>query len=71
MCQGQQQVDGRPALPALPKERREVSLPQPKLSPPAEVQVSELSDLSIFLVCLGSFVSILLLGICGYFSLNR
>ncbi|XP_036731990.2 interleukin-12 receptor subunit beta-1 isoform X2 [Manis pentadactyla] len=36
-----------------------------------EVQVSELSDLSIFLVCLGSFVSILLLGICGYFSLNR
>ncbi|KAK2499788.1 hypothetical protein MC885_004823 [Smutsia gigantea] len=36
-----------------------------------EVPVSELSDLSIFLVCLGSFVSILLLGIFGYFSLNR
>lgn len=36
-----------------------------------EVQVSELSDLSIFLASLGSFVSILLLGIFGYLSLNR
>eukprot|EP00070_Physeter_catodon_P026084 XP_023990027.1 interleukin-12 receptor subunit beta-1 isoform X1 [Physeter catodon] len=46
-------------------------------SPPAqalllpEVQVSELSDLSIFLASLGSFVSILLLGIFGYLGLNR
>ncbi|KAL1286736.1 IL12RB1 [Ovibos moschatus] len=36
-----------------------------------EVQVSELSDLSIFLASLGSFVSILLLGIFGHLSLNR
>uniref|UniRef100_A0A8C0AL00 Interleukin-12 receptor subunit beta-1 n=1 Tax=Bos mutus grunniens TaxID=30521 RepID=A0A8C0AL00_BOSMU len=36
-----------------------------------EVQVSELSDLSIFLASLGSFVSILLLGIFGYLGLNR
>ncbi|XP_061044617.1 interleukin-12 receptor subunit beta-1 [Eubalaena glacialis] len=46
-------------------------------SPPAqalllpEVQVSELSNLSIFLTSLGSFVSILLLGIFGYLGLNR
>ncbi|TKC50059.1 hypothetical protein EI555_001141 [Monodon monoceros] len=36
-----------------------------------EVQVSELSDLSIFLASFGSFVSILLLGIFGYLGLNR
>ncbi|XP_043766901.1 interleukin-12 receptor subunit beta-1 isoform X1 [Cervus elaphus] len=36
-----------------------------------EVQVSELSDWSIFLASLGSFVSILLLGIFGYHGLNR
>ncbi|KAB0406620.1 hypothetical protein E2I00_018623 [Balaenoptera physalus] len=36
-----------------------------------EVQVSELSNLSIFLTSLGSFVSILLLGIFGYLGLNR
>ncbi|XP_057566197.1 interleukin-12 receptor subunit beta-1 isoform X2 [Hippopotamus amphibius kiboko] len=36
-----------------------------------EVQVSELSDLFIFLASLGSFLSILLLGIFGYLGLNR
>ncbi|XP_030872988.1 interleukin-12 receptor subunit beta-1 isoform X2 [Leptonychotes weddellii] len=36
-----------------------------------EVQVSRLFDLSILLVSLGSFASILLLGVVGYLSLNR
>ncbi|XP_025740821.2 interleukin-12 receptor subunit beta-1 isoform X2 [Callorhinus ursinus] len=36
-----------------------------------EVQVSRLFDLSILLVSLGSFASILLLGVIGYLSLNR
>uniref|UniRef100_A0A8D1XHQ9 Interleukin 12 receptor subunit beta 1 n=2 Tax=Sus scrofa TaxID=9823 RepID=A0A8D1XHQ9_PIG len=36
-----------------------------------EVPVSELRDLSIFLASLGSFMSILLLGVFGYLGLNR
>ncbi|XP_059552225.1 interleukin-12 receptor subunit beta-1 isoform X1 [Myotis daubentonii] len=36
-----------------------------------DVQLPELSGLSIFLASLGSFLSILLLGVLGYFSLNR
>ncbi|KAF5913690.1 hypothetical protein HPG69_017466, partial [Diceros bicornis minor] len=36
-----------------------------------EVQVSELADLSVLLASLGSFVSILLLGVLGYLGLNR
>ncbi|KAM5232684.1 interleukin-12 receptor subunit beta-1 isoform 1-T1 [Hipposideros larvatus] len=36
-----------------------------------EVQVFELSDLSIFLASLGSFLTILLLGVLVYLSLNR
>ncbi|XP_031545284.2 interleukin-12 receptor subunit beta-1 isoform X2 [Vicugna pacos] len=36
-----------------------------------EVQVSEFPDLSILLASLGSFVSILLLGVFGYLGLNR
>ncbi|XP_036138085.1 interleukin-12 receptor subunit beta-1 [Molossus molossus] len=38
---------------------------------PKEIQFSESSHLSIILASLGSFLSILLLGILGYFSLNR
>ncbi|XP_039099189.1 interleukin-12 receptor subunit beta-1 isoform X3 [Hyaena hyaena] len=36
-----------------------------------EAQVSRLFDLSVLLASLGSFVSILLLGVLGYFGLNR
>ncbi|CAD7685361.1 unnamed protein product [Nyctereutes procyonoides] len=36
-----------------------------------EVQVSQVFELSIILVSLGSFVSILLLGVLGYLGLNR
>uniref|UniRef100_A0A8C3X268 Interleukin-12 receptor subunit beta-1 n=1 Tax=Catagonus wagneri TaxID=51154 RepID=A0A8C3X268_9CETA len=36
-----------------------------------EVPVSESRDLSVFLASLGSFVSILLLGVFGYLGLNR
>uniref|UniRef100_G1PNM6 Interleukin-12 receptor subunit beta-1 n=1 Tax=Myotis lucifugus TaxID=59463 RepID=G1PNM6_MYOLU len=36
-----------------------------------DVQLPELSGLSIFLASLGSFLSVLLLGVLGYFSLNR
>lgn len=70
VCQGQQGGDGEPSPPtSLPDERQKVSLPQPKLSPSQDV--SELSNLSIILASLGSFLSILLLGVLGYFSLNR
>ncbi|KAM5307987.1 interleukin-12 receptor subunit beta-1 isoform 1-T1 [Glossophaga mutica] len=36
-----------------------------------EIQLLEVSDLAIILASLGSFLSILLLGVLGYFSLNR
>lgn len=69
VCQGQQGGDGEPDPPSsLPDQRPEAPLPQPKLSHPQGVQLPELS---IIFASLGSFVSILLLGVLGYFSLNR